>query len=156
MHLYAHGGHAFGAAAHEISGDRMAAVGGDLAGEHRDDFAVGALGAHFSCSEAVSRIGQLGVAQRQSSLSLAVRPKRTLAASGSHQLGMDGRAAYTFGSRRRDVFLLTFSTPVGSPRQSELQVWWKWTQRTRLVTGSSAQRWRGATRSTSLRAYARG
>ena len=38
MHLYAQGGHAFRAAAHEVSDNRVATVGGDVAKDDRDDF----------------------------------------------------------------------------------------------------------------------
>jgi hypothetical protein len=34
------------AAAHEVSGDGMASVGGDVAGDDRNDFEVGALGSN--------------------------------------------------------------------------------------------------------------
>jgi acetyl esterase/lipase len=40
MHLYAQGGHAFWSAAHEISDNRMATVGGDLAENDWNDFGV--------------------------------------------------------------------------------------------------------------------
>ena len=40
MHLYAQGGHAFGAAAREASDYGMASVGGDAAGDDRNDSRV--------------------------------------------------------------------------------------------------------------------
>ena len=43
MHLYAQGGHAFGLRRYEVPDHGMASVGGDMAGDHRDNFRVDAL-----------------------------------------------------------------------------------------------------------------
>ena len=46
MHLYAQGGHAFGLRRTKFPRNRMASVGGHLAEDDRDDFAVAALASH--------------------------------------------------------------------------------------------------------------